>query len=801
MEKNEKPDWRDVHNEAWELKKRGKFKKAIETYFKAIEIHPNHTSYHNLGETYAAMGDREKAIFYFDKSLELHPEYALAYNNKAFSLYVLRKYDLALESINKALQYKKKDAIIHATKAEILFALKEKEEFYKSFETAVYLGVDPTILDSNIKRKYGKEKRYKIIVGDFEEVEINSPILKEICNKIETWDAVQIKEAISLLKTNKEFSRTIEDRYGQIYKNLGGKTLRSLADFSTKWEKLNNTKKCNILTYWPISTPFPTANLDLSGEKRVDRWRDSHYTKQIENFPPNLTKIKGIREVYLKHQQLKEVPDFVYEMKDLEVLDMRDNEFRGVESKLLELKKLKSINLNYNYSLKRIPNLGELKNLEELFLQYTKIDFLLDEFFMLKNLKKLDVSNSTLDKKTAIIQRIITSFPDLELESHAKKAILAEGFTDPDKYKGQEKIRYREFYINYLPENLFLADVVKELEIDCHHLKELPNTFDKLPTLEILKINIGSDISSLPSSITELKSLKELHIEGWKITTLPENLGSLIKLEKLHLKCNNLEHIPNAVYNMQSLTELEINGSRTVHILSAITGLQNLKTLKLKDIFELSIDPAIKELSNLEKVNINIRNIEHFKGFYSFPNTLKEFTFRYIKRRTAEPSFEVSFGKFLNQLPNIEKLELRGVSIHADAHDIIENKTLRELFIDGGIKILPKGFGNLKMLRNITIFNSKMETLAPSFYECSNLQYSRINDALFTSIPEGISKLQKLVSFGFETSPITSLPEDIYELQQLERLVLGESPLFKDKSFKAKIKRKIKGLKVDKSWY
>ncbi|MGH1388363.1 tetratricopeptide repeat protein [Kordia sp.] len=167
MADNEKIDYRIIHNEAWELRKRGKFQEAKEGYYKAIEIHPNHQSYHNLGETYADIGDREKAIFYFDKSLEMNPEYALAYNNKAFSLYVLKRYDLALESINKALAYKSQDGIYNATKAEILFAMGDKEGFYKAFETSVHLGVDPTILDPAIEKKYGKEKRYRLITGEF----------------------------------------------------------------------------------------------------------------------------------------------------------------------------------------------------------------------------------------------------------------------------------------------------------------------------------------------------------------------------------------------------------------------------------------------------------------------------------------------------------------------------------------------------------------------------------------------------------------------------------------------------------
>ncbi|WP_298514150.1 tetratricopeptide repeat protein [uncultured Kordia sp.] len=801
MAENEEQDWRLIHNEAWELRQEGKFQEAQERYYKALEIYPNHASYHNLGETYSDMGDREKAIFYFNKSLALNPEYALAHNNKAFSLYVLKRYEEALESINKALKFKSQDSIYNATKAEILFAMGDTEGFYKAFEISIHLGVDPNILDPAIKEKYGHTRRYQIIIGALGEEEINSPVLQEICKKIESWEASQIKEAIALLKEHKEFRKVVEDRYGEIYRNLGGKTLRSLGGFPSRWDKLNTIKKCNVLTYWPVSVKFPIPRLDLSGTKRVDSWRDSHYGQQIEKFPDNLKKIKGIRMVYLMHQQLKVVPDFIYEMTDLEVLSLYDNDIEQISDKLLNLKKLKTLNLSYNYGLKQIPDIGQLKELEELFLKYTDITELSDAFFALKHLKLIDTSSSDLDRETKIIKRIMTTFPDAEFISNTKKTVALEDNVNADEYKGKEKIRFREFNINYLPKSLFMADVVKELEIDCYSLKELPDTFDKLQTLEVLKLDVGKEVATLPPSIMKLKNLKELHIEGWEIRTLPENLGAITTLEKLHLRCTNLSQIPDSVYTLKSLTHLEIEGSNTSIISAAIASLTNLQTLKLQDINRLTIDAAVGKLTQLQEVAIKIRNAESFTGIYNFPNTLKKLKFDYDKRRSSTPGYELSIGRLLEKLPQLSTLELDDVDFVDDAHEIAENHTLTELAIDGKTTVFPKGFGNLKALKKLRIFNSQMERFDTSLYACTNLEYCRITNTKFTTIPEGIAALQKLTWFGFESTQIESIPEDIFELQQLKRLILGESPLFKNKSFKAKIKRKIKGLKVEKSWY
>ena len=71
---------------------RGKHKKAIEYYEKALELHPNDPdTYQNMGYAYLRMKDYENSIKYLKKAIELNPKskYAPEQLQRAYRLYKL----------------------------------------------------------------------------------------------------------------------------------------------------------------------------------------------------------------------------------------------------------------------------------------------------------------------------------------------------------------------------------------------------------------------------------------------------------------------------------------------------------------------------------------------------------------------------------------------------------------------------------------------------------------------------------------------------------------------------------------
>lgn len=632
---------------------------------------------------------------------------------------------------------------------------------------------------------------------------------------IELWDATTTDQTLTKIKeVGKEdkrqkilIQRHLEHRYQSLIQNdIITPTLKALRDLPTKWPRMNTFKKAKVLKHWPHKVPFFTTAIDLKAKLRVDRWRDSHYTHQLRNnFPGNIAQIKGITSLDLTHQQFEKLPPAVFEMKALEVLNLEDNNLRVLPEEILKLKKLKVLILKQNYGLEELPDLGQLVHLEEIDFKYTRFSSLPESFFTLKHLKKINTIHSELDRDTKIIRRLLEAFPTAEITTSARQAVEMEDNVDMDEYKGQEKINIDSFELNYLPASLFAADQVKELIIDCPHLKELPDTFDQLATLEKLHIEAQS-VDTLPHSITQLPHLKELKLEG-HFETLPPAMKDLVNLETLILEHGQFKELPAALAQLPKLKVLKADYLNIAHLNASMGAMHSLETLVLENVFiegggTLQVDPALLALKNLKHLSINLRNGELDDSVFNLPQSIQELSLKVWHNPNQPYNSILSFQKLMNHFHQVTKLTLGGIKLTSTKDALQVNTTLKTMTTrDVVCNRLPDDVYNLQALNYLTLFDAQLEELNSSIYQCHSLEYLRLSNFQQATIPAGIEQMKKLKKLGFERSKIASLPDGIFELQQLERLCLGECPLFSDKSYKAKIKRKIKGLKVGKEWY
>jgi len=74
------------------------YKKAMNSYQKAIEISPDTAQiYNNIGNIYYAQQNYGESIKYYEKATVLDPEYANAFSNMGIAYYVQKKYEKALQ--------------------------------------------------------------------------------------------------------------------------------------------------------------------------------------------------------------------------------------------------------------------------------------------------------------------------------------------------------------------------------------------------------------------------------------------------------------------------------------------------------------------------------------------------------------------------------------------------------------------------------------------------------------------------------------------------------------------------------
>ena len=89
----------------------------------------------------------------------------------------------------------------------------------------------------------------------------------------------------------------------------------------------------------------------------------------------------------------------------------------------------------------------------------------------------------------------------------------------------------------------------------------------------------GNQLTSLPSEIGQLTSLKQLDLHDNQLTSLPAEIGQLTSLKWLHLSYNQLTSLPAEVGQLASLTELGLSYNPLTSLPAEIGQLTSLSEL------------------------------------------------------------------------------------------------------------------------------------------------------------------------------------------------------------------------------
>lgn len=97
-----------------------------------LKIQIEHALYHN----------EEKDMEAIARLIKAHPDNAIYYNEEAAMYNFYKKYDKALESVNKAFEIDSELDIVYITLAEIKYRMNEKLDFYRNLELALKYNYD-----------------------------------------------------------------------------------------------------------------------------------------------------------------------------------------------------------------------------------------------------------------------------------------------------------------------------------------------------------------------------------------------------------------------------------------------------------------------------------------------------------------------------------------------------------------------------------------------------------------------------------------------------------------------------------
>ena len=185
--------------------------------------------------------------------------------------------------------------------------------------------------------------------------------------------------------------------------------------------------------------------------------------------------------------KLKKIPEFVGNMERLQSLILNFTPIMELPSSIGSLIGLTSLILNGCKNLVCLPStICSLNSLERLDLGgCSNIDNLPENLGNLKGLKFLDLSGTSIKELPSSIERL-TSLISLTL-FNCKKLVCLPNTTCGFKFYGVLNLSTCSGFKNF-PENLWMIEDVKELDLSTTAIERLPSSIERLTSLTSLTL-------------------------------------------------------------------------------------------------------------------------------------------------------------------------------------------------------------------------------------------------------------------------------------------------------------------------
>ncbi|XP_031386161.1 disease resistance protein TAO1-like [Punica granatum] len=303
----------------------------------------------------------------------------------------------------------------------------------------------------------------------------------------------------------------------------------------------------------------------------------------LTHLPATIGSLSRLKLLSLNYcRKLSELPESIGGLSSLVWLDLVSTSVERVPSQIGALKMLKNLEMAYCRSLRLVPeSLGNLLSLTSLNLNEAPITELPESIGTLERLSTLRLNSCRNLRKLPAAIGNLKSLVDLSMKETAVVALPEEfGMLSSLQYlmmrkepkpDVEEKSEQTEIV---LPRTFSGLCSLKELDAHACRLSGIPNDFEKIRTLEVLKLGFNK-FHSLPSSLRGLELLKDLILTNCReLRSLPQLPSSLTKLDASN--CTSLESIRD-LGNLEQLQELNLTNCYKV---VDIPGLQVMKSLR-----------------------------------------------------------------------------------------------------------------------------------------------------------------------------------------------------------------------------
>ncbi|XWS71883.1 hypothetical protein CRYUN_Cryun03dG0176100 [Craigia yunnanensis] len=180
--------------------------------------------------------------------------------------------------------------------------------------------------------------------------------------------------------------------------------------------------------------------------------------------------------------------------------------------------------------------------------------------------------------------------------------------------------------IQDVPNKISCLNSIQKLFLNANGISDEAIHWEGLTSLKYLTVlSISQNhLTTLPSELGSLASLRQHHVANNKLTSLPNEIGILTQLEVLKANNNRITTVPDCIGKCISLIEVELSANLLSELPETFGNLHNLKALYLSNnglkcvpstLFKECLELATLDLHNTE---ITMDVLRQFEGWEDF---------------------------------------------------------------------------------------------------------------------------------------------------------------------------------------
>eukprot|EP01018_Ginkgo_biloba_P022617 Gb_35111 [translate_table: standard] len=401
---------------------------------------------------------------------------------------------------------------------------------------------------------------------------------------------------------------------------------------------------------------------------------------------------------------------------------------------------LRELNIVRSRELGKFPeSIGLLKHLDKIVLVGNlNLKTLPDEFCSLKSLRHLELCGCY-----GLIS-LPVSFGNLKSLQHVEISDCRKLQELPKSFNQLTQLRYLDLQ-------------------QCYKLMIQREMLERITTLEHLDLSTCEKLQALPTQITCQGHLRNLNLLHTKLQELPYEFGKLSRLEVLRIGSHFLTSLPPSFGNLKSLRELDLQGSEELKCLPESLGqLSSLSHLKISRSGVENLPKGIGQLTNIQTLSIsncpmgqlmfgNVINPapDLFKKHHGPSSNVDPSSVRWCSAMPGLKRIDLSYTKVIrisvseNDCPSLETFNLSYNEDLTEVEALPINLVELSFFNCSALKKIP-GISNLAKLKKLDITDCRELDELPSLARLSSLKTLEADCCEKLESIQGLVRLSRL---------------------------------------------------------